>query len=261
MRLRGFAVALCLIVLGACGGGGGSGSSDAGWTITGTVVDESGTPVPDAVVTVDLDETHQARTDAGGNYRVKLPQRESYPPFFTGVVEKPGMVPEPIFFEYEKGVVTWTSETTLEPMRDGDVVFPSSGQVIHLGDSNYAGSINSQFQLRYASGTLISESIVLSAERKARYTQLCISMHAKGINPWPEAVRTSLALGAQGTTAPALVRRLPVGDEDGSYSLVRECFPLAGFAAGTVLDLHIRSGLNGSEYDDFEFIGLRGTFG
>lgn len=268
MGVRAIATAFCLVVLGACGGGGGGGSSSPpGWTITGTVVDETGAPVPDATVTIDLEETHTARTDSGGNYRLNLPQRPSsssqsgtYPPYFTGVVEKPGMKPEPVFFEYDNGVITWDNQTTLEPARDSDVVFPSSGRVTHLGDSNYTGSINSQFQLRYATGTLASESIILDAERKARYTRLCVSLHAKGINPWPEAARTSLALGAQGAAASPLIRPLPPGNDDGSYSALNECFSLVPFQAGTVLDLEIRSGLNGSEYDDFEFIGLTAAF-
>lgn len=270
MRLRGFAAALCLIVLVACGGGGGGSSSDAGWKITGTVVDDAGAAVPDAAVTVTLDPstgsagdrggTYTARTDANGGYQLTLPQNTSFPPYFSGVVESPGKIPAPVFFEYENGVVTWDDTTTLSPVQDGDVVLPSTPHITHLGDSNYDGSINSQFQLRYASGTFVTESIVLDAERKARYSQLCVSMHAKGINPWPEAVRTSLALTQQGSADPAIVRALPSTNEDGSYSLLRECFSLSAFAAGTVLDLHVRSGLNGSEYDDFEFISLLATF-
>lgn len=266
-------VALCALVLGACGGGGGGGG-DSGWKITGTVADDAGAPLPDAQVTITLDlpadggsagpgsqgGTYVARTDVKGKYQLTLPQNASLPPYFSGIVEMPGKVPEPVFFEYGNGVVTWNDNTTLNPVQEGDVIFPSTPRVTHLGDSNYGGSINSQFQLRYASGTMATESVILDAERKARYTQLCVSMHAKGINPWPEAMRSSLALTQQGSAASSVVRVLPSTNEDGSYSQLRECFPLLPFSAGTVLDLQVRSGLSEIEYDDFEFIGLRATF-
>lgn len=260
MRLRSMLIALCTAALGACGGGGG-GSAQAGWSVSGTVVDSAGDPVSDAIITVPLEEaTHTARTDAGGRYQLTLPQKGSYPSFFTGSVEKPGMVPQPVFFEYDSGKITWNAETTMDPVRGNDVVFPSTARVTHLGDSNYSGSVNSQFQFRYATGTVASESIVFDAGRRASYTRLCISLYAKGINPWSDANRTSIALIRQGATGSAVVRRLAPTSDDGSYSALRECFPLAPYAADSVLDLQVRAGYDGSDYDDFEFIGLTAAF-
>ena len=246
-----------LAALVGCGGGG-DGIDGAVWTSKGSLVNESGAGIADAVVSVTLDRTYSATTDASGNYELKLPQAYAFPTHFSGLASKTGILPKPVFFSYQNGKLSFTSKTTTRALTESDIIFQSSMNVVHLGDSNYGGAANSQFQFPNATGIVWSESATLSAGQKAKYSQLCINFYAKGIDERPSGSRNTISISKNGQQGTYIVRELSATNSDGSYSVLNECFSLATFQAQDLVRVQLNSMPRSGDYDDFEFIAVTG---
>ncbi|QIL83449.1 carboxypeptidase regulatory-like domain-containing protein [Diaphorobacter sp. HDW4A] len=253
------ALSTTLMFLTACGGGS-DGIDGAVWVNKGQVVDAGGTGINDVNVSVVLDKTYSATTDTSGNYELRLPKEYAYPTHFSGLATKQGIVPYPVFFTYESGKLSFINKTTTRAVQESDILFQSSMKVIHLGDSNYTGSSNSQFQFPNATGTVWSETATLSAAQSAKYTQLCISFFAKGIDDNSPNGQSTLSLSRNGQPGTYINQSIPPTQRDGSYSAINNCFSLQTFKAEDVIRVQLNSlPATSGDFDDFEFIAVTGV--
>ncbi|MFT3780063.1 MAG: carboxypeptidase-like regulatory domain-containing protein [Ottowia sp.] len=251
-------LATALALLTACGGG--DEIDGAQWVSKGTIVDESGAGIGGVTVAVTLDRTYSTTTDASGNYTLDLPKSYNFPTYFSGIATKQGILPKPVLFTYKNERLSFTNRVTSRALLDSDVLFPASLNVVHLGDSNYAGTSNSQFQFPSASGTVWLDKATLDAEQKSKYSQLCIHFYAKGIERGEgDSGQSLISLSKNGQPGTYIVEGLPVTSSDGSYSQISRCFSLSSFQAADIVQVQINSQANsGGDYDDFELIAVTG---
>ena len=204
--------------------------------------------------------TLSATTDSNGNYTLNLPQDYAYPPHFSGLATKSGIVPKPVFFDYENGRMSFSEKTTTRLVKESDILFPSSMKVIHLGDSKYAGASNAQFQFPNATGTYWFETATLSAEQKSKYSELCISFYAKGIDDNSPKEQSILSVSLNGQAGTYNNYEVPPTARDGSYTIVNHCFSLQGFNAQDAIQAQLNSLPDSkNDFDDFEFIAVTGV--
>lgn len=227
------------------------------WTVNGAVKDAEGKPVADAEVSVTLDRAYIGKTNSNGEYSFDLPKNYSFPEHFSGLVNKAGYLPKPLLFGYANQQLSHQKLIETRPLTGADLLFPASLEVIHLGDSYYGGAVNSQFQFPNASGKYWLDSAVLSAEQKAAYRQLCISLHAKGIDE-----RTTdnnvLSLSKNGAVGSYMLQDMAATDQAGAYTEQQYCFNLDRFAANDRIQVQLNSSPKNGDYDDFEFIAVTG---
>lgn len=254
-------LAACLlagVTLAACGGGEDEQVDGPAWVIQGRVVDASGAGVGGATVSVALDKTYTASTGADGAYELKTPREYAYPAYLSGIVSKAGYLPKPLLLSYANGLLAASANISTRPTTDADLLFASGLAVTHLGDSNFSGSVNSQFQTPTASGTHWFDKATLSAGQKAKYSRLCVSFHAKGVQSGTN-VQDLVSISRNGEAGTYLVQAMPATDASGAYSVVNHCFSLATFAAQDLLQVQINSmQTSPGDYDDFEFIAVTG---
>ncbi|WP_230660907.1 carboxypeptidase-like regulatory domain-containing protein [Psychrobacter sp. I-STPA10] len=254
---------LSAMALTACGGGGDGGGEKEiipvipvqpknTWAIKGTVVDSNGNGLAGANVQLVMDREYNETTKADGSYTLYLPKQYKYPKHFAGVVTKQDYVPTTIVFTSTNNQPTIkTKSAPIRVVEDFDILFPASLQVHHLGDSNYTGSENSQFQYLNAHGKQWSATAKLSAAQKAKYNQLCIQGSYKGIQRPNEIIVSNGTVNKVSITSDT--------DPLGGYSELENCVSIDEFKANEELTLSIKSVYSQGDYDDFEFVNVRGV--
>ncbi|WP_027016169.1 peptidase associated/transthyretin-like domain-containing protein [Comamonas composti] len=230
------------------------------WVSKGNFSDESGSGIADARISVELDRTYSATTDAYGNYQLRLPKDYNYPEHFSGLALKDGILPKPVLFSYKNAMLSFNNKVTSRPTKESDVIFQSSLKVTHLGDSNYGGTVNSQFQLSQAQATYWFDSFTFSEVQKSKYSRLCLSFYVKGLQRMSGNAQSTISVSKNGQPGSYVVSPLMPSNADGSYTRTSDCFSLALFQAQDVIRVQVNSLANsGGDFDDFEFIAMTGT--
>ncbi|MDA3441401.1 carboxypeptidase-like regulatory domain-containing protein [Acinetobacter bereziniae] len=254
---------ITISVLAGCGGGGEGNQNIDGavWSTSGKVIDDAGNPIAGAEVSVKLNDVkYSVKTDNNGNYRLKTPQDYDYPQFFAGIIKADHYKPVTVLFSYTNnhlGVDTKTSNPTLKKLQETDIIFFNGLDIIHLGDNQFTGSVNSQLQIK-AQGKVWIDHFIYSDLLKSKYDNICISFMGRGFNSIKDGSNDPISLSNNGQPGTYIVKILPDSAENGSFSQYKECFSLSSFKAGDKIQLQINSLPKNGDFDDFEMINMFG---
>ncbi len=207
--------------------------------IWGTVTDTvTGDGIPGASVFLDSAEyTISTQADTNGEYQLSIPQGE-LPDFLMVSASAPGY--NPAVQQVTLNTADEQVDFQLDPLEQPVVVIQATDHVTHLGDDDYSGAINSQFQQR-CQGTEATFWFDVP-EELLDLDQVILSLYIKG---------------AQFETNTIAVNDLVVGHpsespEDGSFGYYE--YPVwVGVLQPYDNRLTVTSGLDG-DYDDFEFV-------
>jgi len=248
--------------LGACAPAEEEGASDTPSVYSGKATTGSA-PLSDAEVLFDIGgQSFRAVTDAAGAFSVDFGNiLGSAPPYIAGTLYKDGYLIQTINLSNSNGRVRGSDLLTTGPLGSQDVAIlnpASSGplyRITHLGDQNFTGSANSQLQVS-SSGTRINVRLgPISKAQVAQYPAgLCLVLDVRGLENVAQPTRITLNSQSQNMNASA---------SDGSFSRQSYCFTdVYSGDASRFNTLIIESGNNssGTDYDDFEFINVTGSF-
>ena len=216
-------------------------------TITGRVTHaETDAPIAGARVRLDLPDSApiEVVTDTLGRYSLFPPE---VPTFFALSASAEGYLPD------SKNVATamvkgaeLALDFSLEEETQSIVALESEPEVHHLGDDQFDGRINSQFQ-RKAEGSRYTGSFTLSARQlPPHYNTAEITILVKG-------VQLSSRIRVNGRTIPT---RLDWSPRDGSFGEFTASLNPDLLRAGDNT-FEILSSSTGSDIDDFEFVNIQ----
>jgi hypothetical protein len=215
-------------------------------TINGTVIDAvTAAPLVGALVRLDFSPgpAVSATTGADGSYNMFIPE---IPDFFALTASLAGYIPESANVQRSSlEGTTATIDFALDPTNPGVVVIETVPDVHHLGDDNFSGAANSQFQ-KSAEGTEYSANFSLTADQlPPAYNNAEVRMLAKGFD-------YSNTIEINGTTLGTALMGTP---SDGSYGEWSASFDIALLVSGNN-KLTVSSAFEG-DYDDFEFVNVQ----
>ncbi len=208
--------------------------------------DETGLPIADALVRVDSDsgDLVETRTASDGTFALE-PKFDA--DFVAVTASRSGYTPSAMNLpieDLERGVVR---EIRLDPVRDTVIALEEDPEVHHLGDNDFGGRINSQFQ-KASEGTLLRAEFVLSPDQHRALGDLAgVALLAKGL-------QTGNIIRINGKEVP---RRLDRSPSDGSFGEFAAAFDAAWLRDG-VNTIEIESQVSsGTDHDDFEIVNIR----
>ncbi len=179
------AVLLC-VLLASCGGGGGADEvavpRDTVRLACKVADQATGKPVADADVNYQSGtKAYVTKTNASGNCELKLPAVEvAGVEFPAASVEKERYEPQTIICSKFQGGGNCSSDVELIPLADNVSIPVGGGIVMHLGDDQFEGAANSQFQ-KATDGSELSFVIDDWAARvQAGYTKATVYLDVKG---------------------------------------------------------------------------------
>ncbi|MGB0717222.1 MAG: carboxypeptidase regulatory-like domain-containing protein, partial [Phycisphaerae bacterium] len=225
---------------------------DAIGRIEGVVRDSAtGEPISDAMVRLDLADRENIRvsTDADGRFELYPPP---LPDFFALSASAEGFLPDTV--NVPRAMVmgkTLSRDFNLTRMENPIIALEADPRVHHLGDDDFSGRINSQFQ-RDAEGSRIEMNFELSES----------DIRASGLRRGDDDVTlTMMVKGVQ------LVHRLFVNDQllderledspaNGSFGEFTTTFPRSWLRLGEN-SFEIRASRRGNDVDDFEFVNVK----
>ncbi|ENX12240.1 hypothetical protein F895_03167 [Acinetobacter sp. CIP 64.2] len=260
------------LLLVGCGGGGSNteGRIDgAVWKTSGKIVDEKGSPIANADISVRLGKvTYATKSHDDGTYNLETPKEYNYPSTFAGIIKKDGYMPSTLLFSYSNGALAKdvnSANPKLPLIRESDVIFFQGLDIIHLGDDSFQGSSNSQLQVP-SQGKVWLDTFKFTSNLKNKYDQICINMTARGINSQGNQGQPSndnISLSEDGKVGTYIVQILKDSDISGAFTNISHCFSLSTFALNKNSDSTIRLQINSQpasgDYDDFEMINVVGT--
>ncbi|MCH7792585.1 MAG: hypothetical protein IID31_09940 [Planctomycetes bacterium] len=222
-------------------------ADEASGLITGVVLDdESGLPIPLASVRLDLPDAEPLVAIAGPDgvfeiYAPELPTHVAVSASSSGYIPSSVNIPA---VEIKDRVLE--HEFRLAPIRENVVAIEEDPEVHHLGNDDFSGSINSQFQ-KHAEGLIF--------ERSFELTRFQVPPHVG---------RAQIQLLAKGTQAdnPIWINdhllREPLTDSprDGSFGEFTARFPARWLRVGRNT-IRIQSVRGSNDLDDFEFVNIR----
>ncbi|HUU85384.1 MAG TPA: carboxypeptidase regulatory-like domain-containing protein [Phycisphaerae bacterium] len=220
---------------------------DAIGTIRGRVV-EAGTerPVGGATVRLDVPDRRAvlATTDGRGEYVLVAP---NVPDFFALSASADGYVPEAVnVATIALAGKTMTLDFELEPADARVIAVEPEPEVHHLGNDQFTGVVNSQFQ-RSAEGSVYEAEFEVSGRQLSGSSETAtIVLLAKGVQ-CPHRIRVNGRL---------LGTRLDESPGDGSFGELTVPFPSALLEAG-INNLRIQAVRCQGDLDDFEFVNVR----
>ncbi len=263
--LRQFGGLAIAVMLASCGSGGGS---DSGTVAADTVrlscsvVDQStGKAVSGATVNYQSGTTEFATTtNADGSCELNLPATKvagvAYP---AATVQKPGYEPQTILCNMLTGGGTCSQDVNLIPLAS-NVSIPVGGDAVkHVGDDQFAGTVNSQFQKATDGTDLVFVIDDWAAKVKAGYTRATVYLDHKG---W----QTLLCENTIGLTGDVGTVTLAGGNspKDGYWGGGKQDpFEFSVAEVGTQrAELHVTSGTcaGTQDFDDFEINRIRVYF-
>lgn len=215
--------------------------------ITGQVLSaQSRQPLTNATVRLDLLEgkTLIVQTDAQGRYELRpsgdLPENvavsasaDGYTPESTNIRAD----------DVRRGV---RAVFMLAPVDPDIIAIEDDPQVHHLGNDEYSGTINSQFQ-KQSSGLIWTRPFMVAGSQLPPHVDLAeIRMLAKGTQA-PNEIWVNDQL---------VRKRLDGSPRDGSFGLFRATFPAQWLREGENT-IEIRSKRGTADLDDFEFVNVQ----
>jgi len=231
------------------------------WTTGGVITDTAGTPIENATVSVPLkDKVYSGNTNRTGEYTLTLPQT-AMAPRFAGTLKISGFKSETLVCDFSgDDLICSGTSPKMMPTTEADIVFPKGLTVIHLGDDSYAGSANSQLQVR-ASGLIFEDSFNLTQAQLSKYRYLTVSMYARGVQTASTHTSNEIALGTRSDFESGKVANTQSFAEtaaDGSFTPVSYRFDLSSLSPGEII-LRINSSKHSTgDYDDFEVTNITG---
>ncbi|MFI4872272.1 MAG: hypothetical protein ACIARQ_10715 [Phycisphaerales bacterium JB061] len=208
--------------------------------------DETGQPVPGALIRIDSDQGDlvQERTADDGTFALE-PDFDA--DFVAVTASKPGYTPSAMNLPIEELARGVVREIRLEPVRDTVIALEEDPEVHHLGDNDFGGRINSQFQ-KESEGTVLRAEFLLTAEQhEALGDQAAVVMLAKGL-------QAQNIIRINGHAVPRRLNRSP---SDGSFGEFGAVFDASWLQeGGNVLEIESRIS-SGNDHDDFEIVNIR----
>lgn len=216
-------------------------------SIQGHVLDAvTGMPLPGAVLRLDLSEGRDVTvaSDETGRYVMLIPE---VPDFVAITASRIGYIPEAINVSVDEVKYrTMHKDFRLTPVQSNVVAIEEDPMVHHLGNDEFTGRINSQFQ-KNSEGT----------EYHAVFTLSELQMPlANGISEIRMLVRGAQADNEIRINGNVILERMHRSPRDGSYGEFSATFPAAWLTEGKN-DLEIRSVFGNVDLDDFEFVNIR----
>jgi len=183
---RRFGAALLAAFLTSCGGGGGSDQVAVPLSTVRLACDvtdaATGAAVADATVNYQAGSTeYKTQTNANGSCALNLPAAEAAGVAFPAAsVIKDGYEPQTILCPKLQGGQSCEQEVALIPLAK-NVSIPVGGDIVmHLGDDQFEGATNSQFQKK-SDGTQLTFVIAdWAAKVQAGNTKATVYLDAKG---------------------------------------------------------------------------------
>ena len=216
-------------------------------SIQGQVLDAvTGMPLPGAILRLDLSEGRDVTvaSDETGRYLMMIPE---VPDFVAITVSRIGYIPVAINVAADEVKYrTMHKDFRLTPVQRDVVAIEEDPIVHHLGNDEFTGRINSQFQKK-------SEGIEYHAVFTLRDFQM---PSAIGISEIRMLVRGAQADNEIRINGNVILKRITRSPRDGSYEEFTATFPAAWLAEGEN-DLDIRSVFGKVDMDDFEFVNIR----
>jgi len=216
-------------------------------SFTGIVLDaQTGQPIEGALVRIDSDrgDLVESRTDSSGAFAME-PEFEA--DFVAVTASKPGYTPHALNLpieDLERGVVR---EIRLEPIRDTVIALEDEPEVHHLGDNDFGGRINSQFQKESEGITLSAEFTLTDAQHAALGDVAAVTLLAKGL-------QAENIVSINGRELPQRLSRSP---SDGSFGQRTLGFDASWLREGPNT-LEIESVVSsGRDHDDFEVVNIQ----
>ncbi|MCK5904958.1 MAG: carboxypeptidase regulatory-like domain-containing protein, partial [Gammaproteobacteria bacterium] len=136
----------------------------------------------------------------------------------------------------------YTVNFTINLIKTNEVVLEIEPKVHHLGDDNYNGSNNSQFQKK-TEGVSFSKSFDISAAQYQNYAEASLSFQSKGIE-------TGGNLSINGHDY-----NLSPSSSNGSYKTYTLAVEKSFYTEGSN-NLKVTSDVSKGDYDDFEFSNI-----
>lgn len=214
---------------------------------SGVVLDaDTDRPIDGALVRIDSDQGDlvETRTATDGTFALE-PRFDA--DFVAVTASKPGYTPAALNLpieDLERGVVR---EIRLEPVRDTVIAIEDDPVVHHLGDNDFGGRINSQFQ-KESEGTVLRADFRLTAEQhRTLGDRAAVTMLAKGLQ-----ARNIIRIN--GNEVP---RRLDRSPSDGSFGEFGALFDASWLREGRNT-IEIESSVSsGTDHDDFEIVNIQ----
>ncbi|MFM9995262.1 MAG: hypothetical protein ACKVU4_05620 [Phycisphaerales bacterium] len=215
-------------------------------TLSGLVLDAvTNEPLGDATVRLDLPEggSQVVQTGPDGVYTITA---AALPDHVAVSASRDGYTPDSADFAATDLGLGLRHDFRLTPTDRGVIALEDDPQVHHLGDDDFEGRINSQFQ-KPSEGLLYENTIRLGADQIP-----------------PRVVRAEIVMLAKGTQGANEIRingrlvdeRLTGSPRDGSFGVFRVRFPAEWLVTGENT-VTIRSVRGAVDYDDFEFVNVR----
>jgi len=215
-------------------------------SVEGSVTDAAtGAALPGATVRLDVpdEDALTAVSKPDGHYHLNVPE---VPVYFALTAVHQGYASRSVNVAAQsvRGT-THVQNFALQPARSDVIAIETVPEVHHLGDNNFEGRINSQFQKR-AQGALFQAEFVLEGDvLRAASNGAELRMLAKGVQRRHE-IRINDCL---------LERRLDTAPEDGSFGEFKAPFDGSHLRPGTnTFEIHATS--LGGDIDDFEFVNI-----
>ncbi len=224
-------------------------------TISGKVTTPDGTPLANVTVKFEYIKNDQSTsvqdvTGVDGTYRMEFSKKD-----FDNIRDNAKL----IVYAYADGYVPKTREITktdqenfnedfiLEPIKPNEIVLEIEPHLHHLGDGNYTGSANSEFQRAGAESTEFSKTFFIDDFQYNNFKRAKVTFEAKGVQNYNDR----LIINDYSTS-------LQSSPDDGSYGTQSFTIDKSEYHPGEN-EIKITSGYT-TDFDDFEFINVKITF-
>ncbi len=209
-------------------------------SVSGTITDSSGVNLDNVKIKLNLLYETIETYSIGGQYELQVPAG-TLPEYFTLIASQSGSIPNAVSIHYSSTVIS--KDITLLSNNPNIVAVNVDPRVHHLGDDNYGGTVNSQFQMRtegteYSASFLVTEEMLTHSNARVRFM-------LKGAQEFPNELYIN----------DSLITELEPSPEDGSFGEVYHRTPPNTFVVGTNT-LKIASHYTNGDYDDFEFANI-----